>query len=245
MTTPLPDDVLGRYRSTIEQFVIRARRIASHSLQRDKQQFIRWVHGSARIQLRDGKGSIEFDVPDEERFESLAARCRPLLLQDEAVHYDKVFGALNAFVREDPDRRAQLDALRASWRKALNPEHPILMGVVPNLERPERVVTAADAADAWLYGDVVHADTDKPATADLPSLNQRYIAAVMTYGQVAYHATALLRLIESYQQHGILGLDGDTFDHPVTVATALAFQVARAQAVSMAEYQARLSDRAD
>jgi len=59
----IPEAVLDGYRSTLDAFVRRARRIEAHSLQDDRDQFMKWVHGSAQLEFKDGSGEIRYDVP--------------------------------------------------------------------------------------------------------------------------------------------------------------------------------------
>jgi len=153
----------------------------------------------------------------------VATRCRPLILQGEPVHFDKVFGALNAFLQPDEEARKSAERLRAGWRRALNPESPILVSVAGPGQPMSDPVPYHLIADAWLYGDLVHADKVKRARFEGFSLNQRYIAAVLVYGQVAVHAIALLNLIERLQGDGRLGLDPAVFTDPMAAMAPMRF----------------------
>lgn len=210
----------------MEAFVMRARRIESHSLLSDLGQFVKWVSGSARIEGQGRETSdgiemvdptLEVDLPPEEVFESLVARVRPLTLQDEGVYHGKVLSALRAFVRDDPARRKKADWLRDEWRKVKQPDNPILLGVVPQLERPTEAASYVAVADAWLYGDLLHCDPRRLEQVGGVPLGLRYFAAVLVYGQSALRAVATLNLIREWQSVGVLDLDPAAGSEPVTV----------------------------
>ncbi len=223
---PIPEAALERHRETLAAFVVRCRRIEAHSLLIDKDQFLLWASGTAKAEMTGGAGSLSFELPPEEPFESLATRCRPLLLEGEPVFYFKVFGALKAFLRDDDELMATVDCIRAGWRAALNPEMPILMGVVDRLERPDDLLRLVDVADGWLYGDLVHADPEKRALVARISLDNRYVAAVVVYGQVAVHALMVLNLIRHLHGAARIELDQAVFDEPVSAAVPLVLPLA-------------------
>jgi hypothetical protein len=69
----------------------------------------------------DGSVTVRRSLPaDEEVFESLAARVRPLTLDREPIYYQKVLGALRRLLRAAESTTAQhveqLDQLAAAWR---------------------------------------------------------------------------------------------------------------------------------
>jgi hypothetical protein len=147
----LPDEIMARHRLTLEAFVTRARRIAAHSLLSDLQQFMKWSLGTVHAELGPKSGQAFVELPPEEAFESLASRCRPLLLNRELIHFPKVLGALAAFDRENPELLRQLKVLRTGWQRALNPEAPIQMGITSEATaQPTHLLTHVKIADGWL-----------------------------------------------------------------------------------------------
>lgn len=233
--TPLPDDVVAKHRATLEAFVARARRIETHSLVQDREAFLRWVSGTVKMDFvvdqATGQAAPErmvWDLPPEEAFESLASRVRPLILQGEPIHFHKVFGALNAFARDDPELRAQVAKVRQGWAEALDPKEPIRFGLVNDLERPDVSMSFVDIADAWLYGDLVHADPVKRELIASIPLSQRYVAAALAYGKVVLHALVVLAIVRSLQDSGRLELDSTVFDAAVSVDLPLVVEVERA-----------------
>jgi hypothetical protein len=84
-------------RDLVRRFVVRARRIAAHSLVRDWGRLTGLAEDGFRVRGDISTGTTRIVSrlpPDEEVFESLVARLRPLILQGDALHYTKVFGAL-------------------------------------------------------------------------------------------------------------------------------------------------------
>src|SRR4051794_14815961 len=66
----------------VARFVLRARRVEAHSLVQDREAFAELAEEKGTIRLTvDGSGTMTRSLPaDEEVFESLAARVRPLVL---------------------------------------------------------------------------------------------------------------------------------------------------------------------
>src|SRR4051794_3212799 len=90
---PTPPEQLSgdretRLRSTISRFIDRARRIENHSLARDRAQLLRYANLEITLARNDaGDVMATSPLPPEEPLESLAARCRPFILQGDGIHY--------------------------------------------------------------------------------------------------------------------------------------------------------------
>lgn len=215
MTGPPPPYILDGHCRRIEAFVRRARRVQAHSLLADLGQFQRWAEGTTAIGLVDGVMSMTQDVPPEEAFESLASRCRPFLLQRDPIYWESTFKSLRAFLKSDAVFGAGLESLRGSWSSALSPGQDTGFAVAKPDGVADELVWFATLADSWLYGDLVHADPEAQAAAAGHTLNQRYSAAVLLYGQVAIHVVATLNLIRQAHDKDLLSLDPGVFEGPV------------------------------
>ena len=80
----------------LEKFILRARRVESHSLVRSGKAC---YFASEPMELHNiGSTScrVLFKYPDEERLESLAARVRPFILKSESLFFPTIIKALNA-----------------------------------------------------------------------------------------------------------------------------------------------------
>lgn len=223
MDPDIPPDVLDRHRERIAAFVHRARRVKSHSLLQDLQRFQRWAEGATTIGVVDGVMCVTQDVPPEEAFESLASRCRPFLLQGEPIHWSAVFGSLRAFLKQDARFGPAVEALRSSWALAEAPQPDTGFAVTRPDEVESQAVWFAALANSWLYGDLVHADPAAQARASGHTLNSRYCAAVLLYGQVAIHVVATLNLISQAMAAGLLVVDENAFLARVIATIPLRF----------------------
>lgn len=84
---------------TLNRFVLRARRIEAHSLARDRRALSALLEFSLAGQIQlDGTMEMRRALPDEEAFESLAARVRPVLVKSESVYLARVLDAVKAAV---------------------------------------------------------------------------------------------------------------------------------------------------
>lgn len=223
----IPDSVLEGYRRTLDAFVRRARRIEAHSLQSDRAQFIKWVHGSALLEFRDGSGEIRYDVPPEEQFESLAARVRPLLLEQDGVHHSRVLAAIGAFGRDDDDVKRAKDVLSTTWKRVTR--STLLGFAISEAVDGAPLINDVDLAHGWLYADLVHADRGLPEGVLNATLNQRYFAAVLVYGQAALAAVATLNVVRMLVSKGLLTLEPEAEGAPVVVRYPMTFPVAAAR----------------
>lgn len=151
-------DVAETMRGILAAFVVRARRVAKHSLARDEVWMRRLSRRMLQLDSVDGKVFLTETMPPEEQLESLAARVRPLILQGETAHYAKALNALGFFVKDDPQLRGIVAALRASWKST--GEDPDSSGVFVQMVDPDgtpsRMTGDRELAYAYIYGDVVH-----------------------------------------------------------------------------------------
>ena len=87
----------------VSQFVLRARRVAAHSLaqNRDSLRELAGFKFTANVAL-DGTFTTRRKLPDEEIFESLAARVRPFTLATEPIYSKTVFKALHRLLKTSP-----------------------------------------------------------------------------------------------------------------------------------------------
>jgi hypothetical protein len=163
------------------------------------------------------------DVPPEEAFESLASRCRPFLLQGDPIHWSAVLGSLRAFLKQDAHFGPAIEALRKSWAVAEAPEPDSGFAVTRPDEVESQAVWFTTLANSWLYGDLVHADPAAQEHASGHTLNSRYCAAVLLYGQVAMRVVATLNLIRLAMDAGLLAVDEDAFSASVTATVPMQF----------------------
>ncbi|NTW39525.1 MAG: hypothetical protein HGA44_06480 [Cellulomonadaceae bacterium] len=211
----------------VTRFVLRARRIEAHSLVQDWDQLTSHAAGSIQLQLDvEGKASITRRLPDdEERFESLAARLRPLTVASEPVHYEKVVEALERLIdgAEVPEAaRDALGQLRAAWiaseLQGDQTQGYALQMITLDGSEATPLVSDTQMAAGWLYSDLVHADPTGPKREALAfPLRERYAAAVRLFSHLAVLTVRTLRLIERLRDLGALTIEPAAWDEAVVV----------------------------
>lgn len=206
---------------TLERFVLRARRIAAHSLVANDEladlKTIRWtLRGSD-----DGPTTMAWTPPDEERFESLAARLRPLILGRESIHYASVIQALRVVVKGEPELNEKLDTLNEEWASYdlndLRERSFTVQSVIPG---ESRSITTADGvlAAGWMYADLVHADPlhGKEKSLNFP-LRERFHAAVHLFANIASVTLATLDFVDSVRDHPLMKLSPSVWSDEVRI----------------------------
>lgn len=191
------DQQFQKAEETLRRFVLRARRIAAHSLAKEPRELETLANPkmSGKINL-DGTIELRRKLPDEEIFESLASRIRPLLLKTESIHYAEVLKAIDAVIRRREKAQTNSDALREkytvlgnAWGQ-FNEAEPIALRYSTQMARKDGSESTPEVSDsqlalAWLYGDLVHVDVrGKKAPGTLLPIKERYSAAVSYFSSV-------------------------------------------------------------
>jgi hypothetical protein len=198
----------------VEGFVLRVRRIESHSIVQDREGWIDYLaNGTLVVESEGGRVTLSQSPPKEESLESLAGRVRPLVLQQDPVQYGFVLNALSALlVRADYREGVRwCKELRKDW-KTLDP----LEGAVTSYhsfisDDPElsRTLTDRELALSWFYGDYVHADVDRRRSAEAWSINDRFRAAVTYVAQLAVLARDTRAFMIALCDAGVIDLAED------------------------------------
>lgn len=218
---------------TLSRFVLRARRIAAHSLVQDRAELLRHAEGSFSGTLdTSGNMTIVQELPDsEEAFESLAARLRPLTVAREPIYYERVLSALEPFASdEDHDR---IKELRRAWTAA-----EIQGSQVQAFALQQSKIDGSEATDfvsdtqlaaAWLYADLVHAEAvgAKKAALDFP-FAERYAAAVRVFAHLATLTLATLELVQTMMDAGRVMVASEALTDEVVVGKKQLVREARA-----------------
>jgi len=209
------DDVLSR-------FVLRARRIAAHSLVQDRAKLQSHASGTFKGTL-DTTGTLTMvqELPDdEEAFESLAARLRPLTVRREPIYFGEVFAALEA--AQTAKYQGRIRALRYAWNAAEIQGTQVQAFSVQQSKadgtEATDFVSDTQLAAAWLYADLVHADATgaKKAALVFPMV-ERYGAAVRKFAHLALLTLETLELVESMADDGLIDLDSEARTADVVV----------------------------
>ena len=222
---------------TLRRFVLRARRVQAHSLVQSWDKLLYHAGGEFHVQIdASGRTSITRRLPsDEEVFESLASRVRPLTVKSEPVYYVKVFDAIDRALSNadvDESHRARLGELRGSWEAAeiqgtQTQAYAVQSARIDGTDATN-LVSDTQLAAAWLYADLVHADAQGPKQEALAfPLRERYAAAVRLFSHLAALTVATLRAVEVLRDSGELAIEGSPWDEDLVVGESEFVQEAR------------------
>lgn len=222
---------------TLRRFVLRARRVHAHSIVRDKNELRRHAKGSVDGTLDlAGHMSITRRLPaDEEVFESLASRVRPLTVKSEPVYFENVLDAIESLVSEanvEETLRTRLRDLRRAWNayeiQGTHIQAYAIQSARIDGTEATNIVSDTQLAAAWLYADLVHADAQGPKqeALDFP-LSERYAAAVRVFSQVAALTVETLQLVESLRDGRLLAVEDSAWEEDVVVGVSELVQEAR------------------
>jgi hypothetical protein len=215
-------DLSARHAANLSKFVLRARRIEAHSLNRDKDALAALAHMVISMHRHtDGTAELVHVLPPEELVESAAARVRPVLLDGDPVYWGKTLAALGYFVQDDADLTAIVKVLRRDWRK-LMPRDGSMRGyslIVAGSGLSEDSQTLPDSimAASWFYGDVVHADPERQAEAVHAGISERYRAAAVMVAGAVMLTVATLNLVRQARDRGLVDLPDDVLTAEVVV----------------------------
>lgn len=216
-STPTPQAV-------IEGFLLRSRRVLSHSLIREQAQLMSKLHTgqftiTVTVNTKTGEESYrrKCDYPDEEALESLASRVRPLILNSEPIYYRKVLDALEAVVgTEKLNEEIDLAWWHDYWHKVIDAN---LDAQAYWVATPSGKTTDRKLMYAWLYGDVIHAKSPKsPVIRDL-DIDQRYYAAAPGIARICDRVIYMQLMLRALIEKGLLTVDPDVLTEAVVVTT--------------------------
>ena len=216
------------YPRTLNRFVLRARRIEAHSLANDRQALSSLSEFTFTGHIRlDGTMETHRALPDEEAFESLAARVRPVLVKTESVHHEQVLDAIQAAIDAadsdiPEDLLVRLAGLQDEWPKFDLDSTQVLRFVVQStkIDGSETTPQVSDTqlAAAWLYGDLVHVDTrGNKSDGQLFPVKERYSAAVTYFTHAVVLTLMTLDLVIALHELGVIDLDEDSLLEDVVV----------------------------
>lgn len=207
---PGDGDRVAAAQATLRAFVLRARRVVSHSFFGDEARLVRMADGGMSVTVQGADVSVDRLFLPEEALESLAARVRPLTLQGDPVHYDSVLNALSLILHR-AGRSSDVQsckALKKDWR-AVDPHQSqatyflVHSSNDPALERQE--ITDRALSMSWFYGDLVHATTESSELGARFGINERFAAASVRVAELAILTKETLEFVLAVE--GLPGVD--------------------------------------
>lgn len=210
---------------TLEWFVFRARRVETHSLLTNRDLPVpHWMAGGLSLRPdADGSISLHAELPPEEAFESLAARCRPFMMESDDLYLEKVLAALEVELQSstehpDPKYAEVLSNARSQWKQH-NPKSGATLGF--SMQRGSvdgalgAMIPDTKLADAWLYCDFGHGDTDVTERVGDHDLDDRYLAASYLVMNLARIVVVLLQIMRKWHASGLVAVRSDALDDRV------------------------------
>lgn len=181
--------------------------------------------------------AVTWRLPEnEEVFESLASRVRPLTLPSEPVYHKVVFDAIDRLLDRaacSEEQTSLVASLRQQWKtielQGTKPHSYLRQSARLDGTEATPLVSDTQLAAAWLYADLVHADAKGPKEEALAfPLQDRYLAAVRLFSHMAGLTVATLRVVESLRESGALSVDQSAWDEDVVVGVSEIVEEARA-----------------
>ncbi|MFB7862827.1 hypothetical protein [Streptomyces sp. NPDC056069] len=216
----------ARHRDRLEAFVLRARRVEAHSLAADWAELVALTEMKmSTTLLPNGEARVRQDFPAEELVESAAARIRPILLTKDDCFYQNAMAGLAYFCRTWPDDLTWIRATRAEWRARVDPASPdeagywLMLGNMATGEKSD--LDRHKLAMAWIYGEVVHHDTQRRREAEPFGLFERFRAAVPLIAWTMVGTIELLNYVRALQNDGVLQLSENVFEEQVVLTTTV------------------------
>ncbi|MGW9080695.1 hypothetical protein [Streptomyces kronopolitis] len=218
-------EIEQKHRQRLEAFVVRARRVAEHSLAGDWEKLVALIDPKFGVCFESGEIRIRHELPAEEVVESAAARIRPILLETEDCFHMKALKALGYACRELPRDAERVRAVRAEWKTRVDPATPVDAAyrvlVADMATGKEHDLDAHRLALSWIYGDVVHHDTERRKEGDPFGLRARFRAAVPLVAWTMVATIELLAYIEALCKDGVLQLRTEVFDAQVALKSTV------------------------
>lgn len=223
MPKPTDDELDQLHQTRLAAFVLRARRVKAHSLYQDFAALERVGDVTFEIDVTSDGTWMTQALPPEEVIESAAARVRPLLLQNEDAYHQNTLKALKWLLRgvERKDVLALLGSLKREWSEFDPQGRETLAYAVQHGSLDEQEPTAAVAdnvlAFAWIYGDVVHNDSERLAETTQHGVAERYRAAAPIVCRLIVQTVATLHFIEWLRAQDLITLPQAIFEQQVVV----------------------------
>ncbi|MFE9253516.1 hypothetical protein [Streptomyces sp. NPDC007088] len=218
-------EIEQKNRQCLESFVVRARRVAEHSLADGWEKLEALIDPKIGVRFENGEIWIRHELPAEEVVESAAARIRPILLETEDCFHMKVLKALGYACRALPRDAEQVRAARDEWKRRVAPATPLDAAyrvlVADTATGEEHDLDAHRLALSWIYGDVVHHDTERRKEGDPFGLRDRFRAAVPLVAWTMVATIELLAYIEALWKDGVLQLRPEVFDAQVALQSTV------------------------
>ncbi|WP_159230983.1 hypothetical protein [Mycolicibacterium vanbaalenii] len=208
--------------AVIEGFLLRTRRVMAHSLIREQAALMSKLHSGqvtiwVTVNTKTGEEShrLQVEYPPEEALESLASRVRPLILSSEPIYYARALDALEQLVgTEALNEEIDLTWWRDYWRAVIDAN---LAAQAYWVATPSGTTTDRKLMYAWLYGDVIHAQSRRSSVIRDLSIDQRYYAAAPGIARICDRVIYTHIMLKGLIDKGMLTVDPEVLNEAVVV----------------------------
>lgn len=221
------DEMRARQRARdierVEAFVVRARRIETHSLCRDRERLRALAKATFTLRADQSGTWMVWDLPPEEQVESAAARVRPLLLADVSVpNVLASIKSLSAGAEQHGRIKEWVADARKTWLSRARPSGDDGAYVVLVHDDATGRGDAIDnhaLALSWIYGDSVHHDLTHRARGHPFGIEERYVAVVPLVAFLMDEALTILESVRNMQDGGVLPPTPDAWAEEVALTS--------------------------
>lgn len=222
----MKEDPLVPAQRHLDAFVVRARRVAAHSLAQDREELKRLAYDPAEIGVDPVTGvgvALRRSYPPEEVVESAAARVRPIILEREDCYYRKALSALGLMLNDrDPRYGRNIKAIREQWDSRVRPDSvdtdsAPTVHVANNATGESGTANSVELGLAWIYGDVVHHDRDRRDESHIFGLRERFSAAVPLIAATMLQTITLLDDIRALHEAQQIDVAESALTEPVVL----------------------------
>lgn len=198
----------------VGEFAYRCGRVLAVPIARDRE-LLDKAHKMAVSADENGKMQFLHLLPPELQLDAVAARSRPLLLEDRCS-YRTGLAALRRLVRKSGGEDAAeydeaITDLVAGWHDVITPPGQRYYSATRKVGDPQPVASWSEEqlADSWLNGDLVHADEGRQHVA---TRKQRLIAGWARQAEIIKLARTSVDFVHGFNQHLGLEIPGWSFD---------------------------------
>jgi len=151
--------------------------------------------------------AMSHTLPNREQIEAAITRIRPLMMPGEPIYYDKFTGALGWLVRSGGAHdRERIARLRGAWQELPSRARWYMDVLNPDTGKHSTLLSDREIAAAWLYGELLHAETSRQQEiVHLPEA-QRLFAALALVRDAIVITRNTVRMIDDLQAHGVIDL---------------------------------------
>lgn len=207
---------------TLEQFVIRARKIRSTTLGSDYLNLKSIVEPQITIVAKSsGKYSSRIsNIPSESDAALLALFSRPVVLSSEPIHFDVVIKALKSLLRQKRTDAefSYINILQTLWREEIESPRKIANAKKDASYKsgmPLSEVTDVDLAWHWFYGETFHHDRVNAEIFERFGIKSSFESAYVLVARIALYSIELLEVIEELNESSLIEIDQTAFTKDV------------------------------